>query len=74
MFMEPHAADRHPIEPVVRNFGKRTAEDVRFEFTDASRVAVWEPDEPTDVRMPRIDPGRDADCEPVRGRRGSAQV
>lgn len=33
MFMEPHAADWHVIELVVRNFGKTAAYDIRFAFT-----------------------------------------
>lgn len=42
MFMEPHAADWHLIELVVRNFGKRTAYDVRFTFNNPPTVAEYE--------------------------------
>ena len=42
MFMEPHAADWHVIELVVRNFGQTAAHDVRFEFTNPPTVAVYE--------------------------------
>ncbi|HET9874735.1 MAG TPA: hypothetical protein VFQ37_03090 [Mycobacterium sp.] len=39
MFMEPHAADWHVIELVVRNFGKTPAYDVRFSFPHPPTVA-----------------------------------
>jgi hypothetical protein len=42
MFMEPHAADWHVIELVVRNFGQTAAHDVRFEFINPPTVAVYE--------------------------------
>jgi hypothetical protein len=42
MFMEPHAADWHVIELVVRNFGQTAAHDVRFEFTNPPTVAIYE--------------------------------
>jgi hypothetical protein len=42
MFMEPHAADWHVIELVVRNFGQTAAHDVRFAFTNPPTVAVYE--------------------------------
>ncbi|ODR15283.1 hypothetical protein [Mycobacterium shimoidei] len=42
MFMEPHAADWHLIELVVRNFGQRTAYDVRFGFNNPPTVAEYE--------------------------------
>src|SRR6202012_3932248 len=39
MFMEPHAADWHVIELVVRNFGKTPAADVSFTFPHPPTVA-----------------------------------
>lgn len=42
MFMEPHAADWHVIELVVRNFGRTPAYDVRFEFPRPPTVARYE--------------------------------
>lgn len=42
MFMEPHAADWHVIELVVRNFGRTPAYDVRFSFTQPPTVARYE--------------------------------
>lgn len=42
MFMEPHAADWHVIELVVRNFGESAAHDVRFDFTHPPTVAQYE--------------------------------
>jgi hypothetical protein len=42
MFMEPHAADWHVIELVVRNFGQTAAYDVRFDFTNPPTVAAYE--------------------------------
>jgi hypothetical protein len=42
MFMEPHAADWHVIELVVRNFGKTPAYDIRFSFTNPPTVAEYE--------------------------------
>ncbi|KAA1429864.1 hypothetical protein [Mycolicibacter arupensis] len=42
MFMEPHAADWHVIELVVRNFGKTAAYDIRFSFTQPPTVARYE--------------------------------
>jgi hypothetical protein len=42
MFMEPHAADWHVIELVVRNFGQTAAHDVRFEFVNPPTVAIYE--------------------------------
>jgi hypothetical protein len=42
MFMEPHAADWHLIELVVRNFGQRTAYDVQFRFDNPPTVAEYE--------------------------------
>lgn len=42
MFMEPHAADWHLVELVVRNFGQRTAYDVRFQFNNPPTVAEYE--------------------------------
>ncbi len=42
MFMEPHAADWHLIELVVRNFGKTAAYDVQFAFPHAPTVAEYE--------------------------------
>ncbi len=42
MFMEPHAADWHVIELVVRNFGKTAAYDIRFSFDQPPTVARYE--------------------------------
>ncbi|WP_428342324.1 hypothetical protein [Mycobacterium sp.] len=42
MFMEPHAADWHVIELVVRNFGKTSAYDVSFTFPQPPTVAEYE--------------------------------
>jgi hypothetical protein len=42
MFMEPHAADWHLIELVVRNFGKTSAYDVQFTFPHPPTVAEYE--------------------------------
>lgn len=42
MFMEPHAADWHVIELVVRNFGKTSAHDVQFSFPHPPTVAAYE--------------------------------
>ncbi|MEZ0362599.1 hypothetical protein ACAG26_02685 [Mycobacterium sp. pUA109] len=42
MYMEPHAADWHVIELVVRNFGKTPAYDVQFAFPHPPSVAQYE--------------------------------
>ncbi|GFG73171.1 hypothetical protein [Mycobacterium botniense] len=42
MFMEPHAADWHVIELVVRNFGKTAAYDIAFAFANPPTVAAYE--------------------------------
>ncbi|HEU4361746.1 MAG TPA: hypothetical protein VFR27_09570 [Mycobacterium sp.] len=42
VFMEPHAADWHVIELVVRNFGKTSAYDVEFAFNEPPTVARYE--------------------------------
>lgn len=42
MFMEPHAADWHVIELVVRNFGKTPAYDIKFTFPHPPTVASYE--------------------------------
>lgn len=42
MFMEPHAADWHVIELVVRNFGKTAAYDIGFSFAQPPTVARYE--------------------------------
>lgn len=42
MFMEPHAADWHVIELVVRNFGRSPAYDVAFAFPNPPTVAQYE--------------------------------
>lgn len=42
MLMEPHAADWHVIELVVRNFGRTAAHDIRFSFTNPPTVAEYE--------------------------------
>ncbi|MGH3970052.1 MAG: hypothetical protein ACRDTV_18545 [Mycobacterium sp.] len=42
MFMEPHAADWHLIELIVRNFGQRTAYNVQFKFNNPPTVAAYE--------------------------------
>jgi hypothetical protein len=42
MFMEPHPADWHVIELVVRNFGQTAAHDIRFSFPTPPTVAEYE--------------------------------
>jgi hypothetical protein len=42
LFMEPHAADWHVIELVVRNFGKTPAYDISFTFPQPPTVAEYE--------------------------------
>jgi hypothetical protein len=42
MFMEPHAADWHVIELVVRNFGQTPAYDIEFAFPNPPSVARYE--------------------------------
>ncbi|HXA88710.1 MAG TPA: hypothetical protein VNW96_09080 [Mycobacterium sp.] len=42
MLMEPHAADWHVIELVVRNFGQTAAYDIRFSFPAPPTVAEYE--------------------------------
>ncbi|MCV7090272.1 hypothetical protein [Mycobacterium interjectum] len=42
MFMEPHPADWHVIELVVRNFGQTAAYDIRFAFPNPLTVAEYE--------------------------------
>lgn len=42
MFMEPHAADWHVIELVVRNFGQTAAYDITFSFPRPLTVAEYE--------------------------------
>jgi hypothetical protein len=42
MLMEPHAADWHVIELVVRNFGRTAAYDIRFSFPNPPTVADYE--------------------------------
>jgi hypothetical protein len=42
MLMEPHAADWHVIELVVRNFGQTAAYDIRFSFQNPPMVAEYE--------------------------------
>ncbi|CAM3314543.1 hypothetical protein BST27_26700 [Mycobacterium intermedium] len=42
MLMEPHVADWHVIELVVRNFGRTAAYDIRFEFPNPPTVAAYE--------------------------------
>ncbi|GBG40708.1 hypothetical protein [Mycobacterium montefiorense] len=42
MLMEPHAADWHVIELVVRNFGRTAAYDIRFSFPTPPTVAEYE--------------------------------
>jgi hypothetical protein len=42
MFMEPHAADWHVIELVVRNFGQTPAYDIKFKFAHPPTVAEYE--------------------------------
>ncbi|BBZ45879.1 hypothetical protein MPRM_31600 [Mycobacterium parmense] len=42
MFMEPHQADWHVIELVVRNFGKTAAYDISFSFENPPTVAQYE--------------------------------
>ncbi|OBI49734.1 hypothetical protein A5707_16055 [Mycobacterium kyorinense] len=42
MSMEPHGADWHVIELVVRNFGKTAAYNIRFSFPRPPTVAAYE--------------------------------
>ena len=42
MLMEPHSADWHVIELVVRNFGRTAAYDIRFSFPNPPTVAEYE--------------------------------
>ena len=42
MFMEPHSADWHVIELVVRNFGRNAAYDIGFSFANPPTVAEYE--------------------------------
>src|SRR6202008_5199076 len=42
MLMEPHPADWHVIELVVRNFGRAAAYDIRFSFPNPPTVAEYE--------------------------------
>lgn len=42
MYMEPHAADWHIIELVVRNFGQTAAHDIAFRFPNPPTVARYE--------------------------------
>lgn len=42
MFMEPHAADWHLIELVVRNFGETAAYNIQFSFSNPPTVAEYE--------------------------------
>src|ERR1700761_5117781 len=42
MFMEPHPADWHVIEIVVRNFGHTAAYDIAFSFDNPPTVAEYE--------------------------------
>ena len=42
VFMEPHAADWHVVELVVRNFGQSAAHDIEFSFLNPPTVAQYE--------------------------------
>ncbi|BBX65229.1 hypothetical protein MSAS_44030 [Mycobacterium saskatchewanense] len=42
MLMEPHPADWHVIELVVRNFGRTAAYDIQFAFSNPPTVAEYE--------------------------------
>ena len=42
VLMEPHAADWHVIELVVKNFGQTAAYDIGFSFTNPPTVAEYE--------------------------------
>lgn len=42
MYMEPHAADWHVIELVVRNYGQTAAHDIGFDFANPPTVAAYE--------------------------------
>ncbi|MGV7360648.1 hypothetical protein PJH21_29910, partial [Mycobacterium kansasii] len=42
VFMEPHSADWHVIELVVRNFGQTAAYDIQFSFDKPPTVAEYE--------------------------------
>jgi hypothetical protein len=61
MVMEPHAADWHVIELVVRNFGRTAAYDIRFSFADPPTVAEYENSsdgyaEVVELQLPRVLP------------------
>lgn len=68
VFMEPHAADWHVIELVIRNFGKTAAYDIELWFPHRPTVAEYErafdnhPDI-TELQLPRklttLAPGQD---------------
>lgn len=45
MYMEPHAADWHVIELVVKNFGATAAHDVKLDFVNHPTVAAYEDSE-----------------------------
>ncbi len=58
MFMEPHPADWHVIELVVRNFGQTAAYDIRFSFPKPPTVPEYENAadgyaEITELQLPR---------------------
>jgi hypothetical protein len=58
MMMEPHAADWHVIELVVRNFGQTAAYDIGFSFPQPPTVAEYENAadgyaDIVDLRLPR---------------------
>jgi hypothetical protein len=58
MFMEPHSADWHVIELVVRNFGQTAAYDIRFSFSNPPTVAEYENSadgyaDVTELQLPR---------------------
>lgn len=69
MYMEPHAADWHVIELVVRNFGSTAAHDVKLDFVNHPTVAAYEEsdyDAPPDVaeldlpsELPFLAPGQE---------------
>lgn len=68
MFMEPHPADWHLIELVVRNFGRTAAYDIEFAFTNPPTVAAYEHAQdgyadvtvlPLPERLPTLAPGQE---------------
>ncbi|OBJ70953.1 hypothetical protein [Mycobacterium sp. 1274756.6] len=68
MYMEPHPADWHLIELVVRNFGRTAAYDIGFDFVAPPTVAAYENAQdgfadvitlPLPERLPTLAPGQE---------------